>query len=206
MTAAKTSSRFVTEAAALDFLNALNPSEVRFERDSFARWLKDRGLVPADALNEIEASADLGELEAVTAQAKVLSDWFRGLIKELMGKPLSSSVAERLTPLNRILKRDTSFHLIEMRDELDDRIAGSGLKLLTMRDWRSPSILLLPIAEAMADMLCTEDFTNVRVCEGPGCGFLFVDRTGKGTRRWCSMALCGNRAKQAKAKQGTGTV
>jgi predicted RNA-binding Zn ribbon-like protein len=57
------------------------------------------------------------------------------------------------------------------------------------------------IAEAMAEMLCTEDFRKVHVCEGPGCGFLFVDRTGNGTRRWCSMAACGNRAKQATRRQ-----
>jgi hypothetical protein len=44
-------------------------------------------------------------------------------------------------------------------------------------------LLLLPIAEAMAELLCTEDFSNVRVCERPGCGYLFVDRTGQGTRR-----------------------
>jgi hypothetical protein len=36
---------------------------------------------------------------------------------------------------------------------------------------------------------------RVGACPGHGCGWLFLDRTGR--RRWCQMAVCGNRAKQA---------
>lgn len=34
---------------------------------------------------------------------------------------------------------------------------------------------------------------QVDACPGPGCGWLFLDRTGR--RRWCSMRWCGNRSK-----------
>jgi predicted RNA-binding Zn ribbon-like protein len=37
----------------------------------------------------------------------------------------------------------------------------------------------------------------MKACEGPACTLLFADHTRGHTRRWCSMALCGNRAKQA---------
>jgi predicted RNA-binding Zn ribbon-like protein len=37
----------------------------------------------------------------------------------------------------------------------------------------------------------------VKACEGPACTLLFADHTRGHARRWCSMALCGNRAKQA---------
>jgi predicted RNA-binding Zn ribbon-like protein len=36
---------------------------------------------------------------------------------------------------------------------------------------------------------------RIGVCPGHGSGWLFLDRTG--LRRWCQMAVCGNRAKQA---------
>lgn len=36
---------------------------------------------------------------------------------------------------------------------------------------------------------------RVGACPGHGCGWLFVNRSGR--RRWCQMAVCGNRAKQA---------
>ena len=55
----------------------------------------------------------------------------------------------------------------------------------------------LYIARAMAELVCDHDFTQVKACEGPTCTLLFVDRTRGHARRWCSMAVCGNRAKQA---------
>jgi len=55
----------------------------------------------------------------------------------------------------------------------------------------------MAIGEALAQLVCTEDFSDVKACEGPACTLLFADHTRGRTRRWCSMALCGNRAKQA---------
>ena len=36
----------------------------------------------------------------------------------------------------------------------------------------------------------------VKSCEGSSCTLLFMDRARGRARRWCSMAICGNRAKQ----------
>jgi predicted RNA-binding Zn ribbon-like protein len=33
----------------------------------------------------------------------------------------------------------------------------------------------------------------LRQCQGPGCGWLFLDRARNRTRRWCSSGDCGNR-------------
>lgn len=44
-----------------------------------------------------------------------------------------------------------------------------------------------------AQLLASEDRRRIRTCPGSGCGWLFIDRTGR--RRWCTMATCGNRAK-----------
>ena len=33
------------------------------------------------------------------------------------------------------------------------------------------------------------------VCDGDGCAWLFIDTSKNRTRRWCDMAICGNRAK-----------
>jgi len=66
-----------------------------------------------------------------------------------------------------------------------------------MRRWRSPESLLLPIGEALAKFVCEEDFSYVKACEGPACTLMFADHTRGHARRWCSMAICGNRAKQA---------
>jgi predicted RNA-binding Zn ribbon-like protein len=49
----------------------------------------------------------------------------------------------------------------------------------------------------LAKLVCEEDFANVKPCEGHRCNLLFADHTRRRARRWCSMAVCGNRAKQA---------
>jgi predicted RNA-binding Zn ribbon-like protein len=49
----------------------------------------------------------------------------------------------------------------------------------------------------MAQLVCDEDFQKVKACEGHRCTLIFVDRTRGRARRWCSMSVCGNRAKQA---------
>jgi len=36
---------------------------------------------------------------------------------------------------------------------------------------------------------------RVRRCANPECGWLFLDDSRAGKRRWCSMSACGNRAK-----------
>jgi predicted RNA-binding Zn ribbon-like protein len=57
--------------------------------------------------------------------------------------------------------------------------------------------LLQPLAEAIADLVSHADFRLIRACEGSACTLMFLDKTKAHARRWCSMALCGNRAKVA---------
>jgi len=56
---------------------------------------------------------------------------------------------------------------------------------------------LQPIAEAIGDLICNADFRLIRTCGAPTCTLMFYDRTKGHARRWCSMSICGNRAKAA---------
>ena len=203
MEASKPLYKFLADAAGLDFLNALvHPEGTIVDGEGLVRWIEEAGLVPAEALESLRAKAVPGEMDAVAAQARALGEWFRDFVQDYKGKPLPAAAIDRLQPLNLILERDIRVSKIDARDTLDDRIAGSGLRWTSERDYRSPDMLLLPIAQAMAELICTEEFDNVRRCEGAGCELLFLDRTRGGTRRWCSMAVCGNRAKQATHRYG----
>lgn len=57
--------------------------------------------------------------------------------------------------------------------------------------------LLEPIAQAIVDLLLNTPLELVRKCEACDCTLLFHDKTKAHRRRWCSMALCGNRMKVA---------
>jgi predicted RNA-binding Zn ribbon-like protein len=52
---------------------------------------------------------------------------------------------------------------------------------------------ILAFARAAGDLLATTDLECVGVCPGKDCGWLFLDVRGR--RRWCTMAVCGNREK-----------
>lgn len=65
-------------------------------------------------------------------------------------------------------------------------------------EWVLPADLgldlpLLQLGRSAAELLVSDDRALVRACPGDECGWLFLDR--RGTRRWCSMQTCGNRAK-----------
>jgi predicted RNA-binding Zn ribbon-like protein len=78
------------------------------------------------------------------------------------------------------------------------RIAPSGGRLgwWTGATRSGPLDLLAPIAWSAADLMTGARAERVRQCEdNKGCGWLFLDESRAGTRRWCSMGDCGNRAK-----------
>lgn len=63
----------------------------------------------------------------------------------------------------------------------------------TSRD--DPDRVLAPILLSAANLLVSQSSSLIRQCEDENCGWLFLDRSKAGTRRWCSMGDCGNRAK-----------
>jgi len=54
---------------------------------------------------------------------------------------------------------------------------------------------LAPIARSAAELLTSAELRRVRECDGDDCTWLFLDGSRSRSRRWCSMASCGNRAK-----------
>jgi len=194
---------FVTGAPALDFLNSVAvPVDTEVEwlgsGEDLLDWLEHAGLVQSDVLQDMRRTAGPGELDAVAAQARALREWFRGFVVKHRGHRLTRKAINQLEPLNRLLARDEEFGQIAprpMRGRARD--AASDLEWVPLRRWRSPDALLLPIARAMADLLATADFTYVKACEWHSCTLHFFDTTRGHKRRWCSMSVCGNRAKQA---------
>ena len=185
---------FLADARGLDFLNSVavpvdTPVEWLGSGRDFVDWLRQAGLAREDVLAQLAFAAGPGELDAVAAQARALREWFRGFVRSHMGAPLSAGATAELDPLIRLLARDEVYGRIEP--------AAAGLAFVTDRRWRSPESLLLPVAKAMADVVTGADFAQVKACEGPACTLLFLDTTRGHKRRWCSMAVCGNRAKQA---------
>jgi predicted RNA-binding Zn ribbon-like protein len=188
---------FVGDALGLDFLNSIaTPVDTAIDwiddGEGYLSWLEQARLVPGDVLQDMRTCALPGELDKVADQARSLREWFRRFVNQHKGHPLPAKALTKLRPLNRLLERDEIFNQVAPCPP------GQGaFEFQRLRHWRNPDALLLPVGEALARLVCTEDFSHVKACEGPACTLLFADHTRGHARRWCSMAICGNRAKQA---------
>lgn len=189
-----TPAMFIADAPGLDFLNSIatpasEPVDWIGDGCGLVDWLRQAGLVPEQQLAAITTNAMPGELDRVADQARDLREWFRDFVKGRMGRPLDAGALSELAPLNRLLERDEAYGQVVLRHD--------HLALETARRWRSPEALLIPIGEALARVVVEEDFAQVKACQGNACTLLFADHTRGRARRWCSMGVCGNRAKVA---------
>ncbi len=192
---------FLADAPGLDFLNSIaTPVDVVVDwiddGTGYLSWLEQARMVPPAILHDMKARALPGELDRIADQARCLREWFRLFVDRHKGRPLPQGALDELTPLNRLLERDAAFTQIVAHPAAPGRLA-----LQTLRQWRNPDTLLLPIGAALAQLVCDENFANVKVCQSATCTLLFVDHTKGRRRRWCSMAGCGNRAKQTAHRQ-----
>jgi predicted RNA-binding Zn ribbon-like protein len=71
----------------------------------------------------------------------------------------------------------------------------TGFTWLWAEGGKALDCVLWPIARSAADLLTEGPLSAIRICEGRGCGWLFLDTSRNRTRRWCDMRICGNRAK-----------
>ena len=196
---------FVGEHRALDFLNTrATPSGVWTDwlgdgADLLA-WLQQAGAIEPEVAARFRRQPRARQvLDEVASRARDLRGWLRGFVERHAGRRLEADAVAELGPLNRLLARDVSYWQIEAGgDSREGPATGqSVLRQRRVRRGTTPDQLLQPIAEAIADLVCNADFRLIRACEGTACTLMFLDKTKSHARRWCSMAVCGNRAKAA---------
>jgi predicted RNA-binding Zn ribbon-like protein len=196
---------FTGDHLALDFVNSRStPLGVWTEwlRDGpdLLDWLEEAGAIEAvDATRFREDASAREALDEVAERARTLREWLRGFVARHAGQELGAEAAAQLGPLNDLLARSDCFWQVGAGGDAEDASTARQrpLCLQRARRWTSPQQLLQPLAEAIADLVCNDDFRLIRACEGKACVLLFLDKTKAHARRWCSMTLCGNRAKAA---------
>lgn len=187
---------------ALDFINSIaaparETIELIGDGPGYLRWLHLAGLITASERQELQARFGRAELDRAAAAAVALREWLRPLIPAWAAGDPAVPGEHALARLNAALAADGRHAEISRRD--------GTLTVTDRRAWASPRALLAPPAQAAAELLANGDRSLVRNCEGPTCTLWFYDRTKAHQRRWCTMAVCGNRAK-AKAHRARLTV
>ncbi|HUA65573.1 MAG TPA: ABATE domain-containing protein [Alphaproteobacteria bacterium] len=196
---------FISGSPGIDFLNSVAiPVDAVVEwignGKDFIDWLRQAGLVTAKDISVIQSNFSAVELDRIALRARELREWFRDFVQRHRGKTLSPRVLAKLAPLNELLGRDQMFWSVVPGSDSTREANGSQppltFRLRRQRRWRSPESVLAPIAEELAKVICSLNFKYIKGCEGKKCVLLFYDGTRRHERRWCSMAICGNRAKQ----------
>lgn len=78
---------------------------------------------------------------------------------------------------------------------LNEEIARRPRQITDGFVWVTDDVLA-PVVWSAAELLTSGPLERVRECPGDDtCGWLFLDTSRNGTRRWCDMRTCGNRAK-----------
>ena len=60
---------------------------------------------------------------------------------------------------------------------------------------------LWPVVWSAAVLLVSEEAGRIRMCGGQDCGWMYVDRSRNGLRRWCRMETCGTQAKSRRRRE-----
>ncbi len=110
---------------------------------------------------------------------------FRTFAAVADGKPVSQADLDAIQA--RYLEALAAAHLGRTDDRFDWSWQGADLAPLQR--------LLWPIARSAVELLTSADLSRVKICTSGTCRWLFVDLSKSSTRRWCSMADCGSRAK-----------
>ena len=146
------------------------------------RWLVRLGWCEEGAVPVFEEGALLGA-------AQGLREVIRSLLEQRKAGQQGDPAA-----LNAFLRKAVSHPQLAWP-------APGELRLERQRKQQTAEQFLAPIAEAAATLLVEGDFGLIRTCEHPECVLWFYDRTKGHKRRWCSMALCGNRHKVAEFRK-----
>jgi predicted RNA-binding Zn ribbon-like protein len=173
----------------------------------FANTLMWRGSAPAESLHTAaDVAAWLSANKTMPVNAlDALTGWFDGhpahadaFLRE------SIEIREAIYRLIHGIAASSASDPADLR-QLNDALRASPPRGLLERadgnyGWRIEAKpvaaeILAPVLWSAADVLVGPDSARVRECANHRCLWLFLDDSKNGSRRWCSMQMCGNRAK-----------
>jgi predicted RNA-binding Zn ribbon-like protein len=192
---------FVGNHLALDFLNtrlvlAEGPKELLPDVDALVRWLVASGLLTRQKGNALDKTwRDAPQAAACLRELLKFRERLRAVVvRQEAGFSASDAF---IAELNSLLKQHPGVIAVQRK--------GEKLGLETAFELEKPDDVWAPIATAVAQLLSDVSPVRLRKCEA--CIVHFLDTSKKGSRRWCSMKICGNKIKVAayqERKRGAG--
>lgn len=184
---------FIADHLALDFVNTelVDEGELRDRLGSFGdlvAWARQAWRLDARAAARIHErwGTSLAGAGALAAARSFRAELRRMAEDIVAGRRVGPAT---VSSINAVLRRPLEYQQIVP--------TSGGFERRTRLSLGRPEDLLVPMAQAAAELLVTGDWSRVRACGNPQCVLFFYDTTRSHTRRWCSMQSCGNRMKVA---------
>jgi predicted RNA-binding Zn ribbon-like protein len=183
---------------ALDFANTLDyrfdPERTIELMSSYERlvdFTRQSELITESQARRLKSLKDERGAEIALRHAIQLREIIESLCRSILAGKSPDAVC--LEGLNRFLARARGHEKIHWKSGRMTR----GFDALE-GNAESPTWLLAMSAEAL---LTSPELAHVRACHEPSCRWLFFDHSKNHSRRWCTMELCGNRAKVRKFRK-----
>jgi predicted RNA-binding Zn ribbon-like protein len=155
---------------------------------AFLDWMVAAELVDAAAADRLRRRFGARALDVAAAEAREVREWAREWIARWHAAP-AADYREEIAFLNGLLAR------VPQIAELFT--SGRALHLRQRPRVETANALLGLVALELARLVTLEQAGLVKPCAGSACTLWFVDHTKAHRRRFCSAAVCGNRAKVA---------
>jgi len=184
---------FIGNHLGLDFVNTEvvgdgGTVDLLGDFDGLLAWSREAGILSDGEARDV-ALRWRGDARAGDAFPKAVA--FRATLRSL-AQTVASGSAVPETALEAINDLLGARH-----GRLELARTENGFETRFRRRFDVPADLLVPVAEAVAELLSAGDLSLVKKCENAACILYYYDTTKNHGRRWCSMAVCGNRAKAA---------
>lgn len=188
MTTSVSTPRLLGGRLSIDFVNAI-PANAEVSWDKLIQFLEATRIVSPERRAQLLAlpESNVQAAEGLLLKSQRLGSTLRKAFTALLHR--QKIAAEWVEPINEILR------ITEGRDELVSRASGWQIEFIAREgglDW-----LLAAVARSGAEIIAEGSRASLRLCANPHCGLLFYDMSRTHRRRWCSMAVCGNRSKVA---------
>ena len=177
----------------LDFANTLayrgsSPTESLHTFADLLKWCDDSRVIAPRLMHQLRGWQDKHPKRAAEAFIEAIA--LREVIYRIFHAVASGSNPDEvdLDLLNRAL------HDAPMRTTLLRNESGFGWQV-DEETKISAASMLAPVLWSAGDLLVAPELARLRECSNDKCLWLFLDDSKNGTRRWCSMQSCGNRAK-----------
>lgn len=178
---------------ALDFVNTLDERRggERELLSSYARllqWSAQVGAISKQSEQELAslASCNPDEATAVTNRGRKLRETLFSLFSEVVD----------VREANEGLVQDFADWISEADKKRRLLQSPRGFEWVYVDQPLELAAMFWPIIHSATHLLTDhERATRIKLCEGEGCAWAFVDMSPQRNRRWCDMTVCGNRAK-----------